>query len=244
MSHPGRWSRPSTRAGSTWRSSLRCRDQPLEVLRRENPVWVAAPDHAAWEEDPLPLALFEDCAARRNLLEGLSHAGRSYRCAYSSESTLGLIAAVQSGLAVAGLARCSVPPALRIIGEPQGLPDAAPGPGTGPAGRFNGKHAGRQAAGAIPAAGTGAVTAIPTSSHRSPFAPPALTPPACGWPAPAPLACPRILYICAATSRNRSSIPRPQVMAVNPDLLDMWEFGYQDWWVASASSCCSSAPRW
>jgi DNA-binding transcriptional LysR family regulator len=68
------------------------------------------------------LALFEDSAARRNLLEGLSHAGRSYRSAYSSESTLGLIAAVQSGLAVAGLARCSVPPALRIIGEAQGLP--------------------------------------------------------------------------------------------------------------------------
>jgi len=97
-------------------------DQPLEVLRRENLVWVAAPDHAAWEDDPLPLALFEDCAARTNLLEALSHAGRSYRCAYSSESTLGLIAAVQSGLAVAGLARCSVPPTLRIIGEAQGLP--------------------------------------------------------------------------------------------------------------------------
>ncbi|MDR3672211.1 MAG: LysR substrate-binding domain-containing protein [Holophaga sp.] len=97
-------------------------DQPLEVLRLENLVWVTAPDHATWEEDPLPLALFEDCAARRNLLEGLNHAGRSYRSAYSSESTLGLIAAVQSGLAVAGLARCSVPPALRIIGEAQGLP--------------------------------------------------------------------------------------------------------------------------
>ena len=97
-------------------------DQALEVLRRENLVWVTAPDHATWEEDPLPLALFEDSAARTNLLEGLSHVGRSYRSAYSSGSTLGLIAAVQSGLAVAGLARCSVPPALRIIGEAQGLP--------------------------------------------------------------------------------------------------------------------------
>ncbi|MDR3669981.1 MAG: LysR substrate-binding domain-containing protein [Holophaga sp.] len=97
-------------------------DQPLEVLRRENLVWVAAPDHAAWEADPLPLAMFEGCAARTNLLEALSHAGRSYRRAYSSESTLGLIAAVQAGLAVAGLARCSVPPALRIIGEAEGLP--------------------------------------------------------------------------------------------------------------------------
>ena len=97
-------------------------NQPMEVLRRENLVWVAAPDHAAWEEDPLPLALFDGCAARTNLLDALSRAGRSYRCAYSSSSTLGLIAAVQAGLAVAGLARCSVPPGLRIIGAAQGLP--------------------------------------------------------------------------------------------------------------------------
>jgi DNA-binding transcriptional LysR family regulator len=97
-------------------------NQPVAALRRENLVWVAAPDHAAWEDDPLPLALFEDCAARTHLLEALGRAGRPYRCAYSSGSTLGLIAAVQAGLAVAGLARCSVPPALRIIGEAEGLP--------------------------------------------------------------------------------------------------------------------------
>ena len=97
-------------------------NQPMEVLRRENLVWVAAPDQATWEDDPLPLALFDGCAARTHLLEALHRAGRAYRCAYSSSSTLGLIAAVQAGLAVAGLARCSVPPTLRIMGLAQGLP--------------------------------------------------------------------------------------------------------------------------
>ncbi|MGT2467364.1 LysR family transcriptional regulator [Mesorhizobium atlanticum] len=45
-------------------------DQPLEVIRLERFVWVASPNHVAWEADPLPVALFEprlrgkdECAA-------------------------------------------------------------------------------------------------------------------------------------------------------------------------------------
>lgn len=98
-------------------------DQPLEVLRRERFVWVASPNHVAWESFPLPVALFEPgCAARLNVVNALGNADRSYRCTYSSASLLGLIAVVQAGLAVAGLAQCGVPPSLRVIGENEGLP--------------------------------------------------------------------------------------------------------------------------
>lgn len=98
-------------------------EQPLEVIRLERFVWVASPNHVAWETDPLPVALFEPgCAARMNVLQALGDADRSYRCTYSSASLLGLIAVVQAGLAVAGLALRSVPPSLRIVGGNEGLP--------------------------------------------------------------------------------------------------------------------------
>jgi len=98
-------------------------DQPLDVIRLERFVWVASPKHVAWQADPLPVALFEPgCAARMNVLQALGDADRSYRCTYSSASLLGLVAVVQAGLAVAGLAQRSVPPSLRIIGANEGLP--------------------------------------------------------------------------------------------------------------------------
>ena len=98
-------------------------DQPLDVIRLERFVWVASPNHVAWQGDPLPVALFEPgCAARMNVLQALGQADRSYRCTYSSASLLGLVAVVQAGLAVAGLAQRSVPPSLRIIGGNEGLP--------------------------------------------------------------------------------------------------------------------------
>ncbi|MER8412116.1 LysR substrate-binding domain-containing protein [Mesorhizobium sp. M7A.F.Ca.US.010.02.1.1] len=98
-------------------------EQPLEVIRLERFVWVASSNHVAWETDPLPVALFEPgCAARMNVLQALGDADRSYRCTYSSASLLGLIAVVQAGLAVAGLALRSVPPSLRIVGGNEGLP--------------------------------------------------------------------------------------------------------------------------
>jgi len=98
-------------------------NQAYEVSRYEPFVWVASPQYVDWEADPLPIALFDGgCAARRNVVQALGDAGRRYRSTYSSESLLGLAAIVQAGLAVAGLARCSVPPTLRIVGEAEGLP--------------------------------------------------------------------------------------------------------------------------
>lgn len=100
----------------------RVADEPMEILRRERLVWVASPTHAAWEIDPLPVALFDTSAARMNVITALTDSNRSYRCTYSSASFSGLVTIVQTGLSIAALAMCSVPESLRIIGEPEGLP--------------------------------------------------------------------------------------------------------------------------
>lgn len=95
---------------------------PAEVVRREPMVWLASARHAVWETDPLPVALFQTCAARANILKSLSEAERPFRCTYSSANLAGMITIVQAGLAVAGVARCSVPPHLQVVGEAEGLP--------------------------------------------------------------------------------------------------------------------------
>ncbi len=101
--------------------------QPFEVLRRERFVWVASPHRVAWTDDPLPVALFETgCAARMHVVEALTEAGRAYRSTYSSASLVGLCAAVEAGLAVAGLAASSVPATLAVIGAAEGLPALRP----------------------------------------------------------------------------------------------------------------------
>jgi len=101
-------------------------EQALEVLRRERMVWVASPQHVVWQQELLPVAVFEpDCTARAHVLRALSDADRPFRATYSSPSLLGLIAVVQAGLAVAGIAECAVPPALRVVGLAEGLPALA-----------------------------------------------------------------------------------------------------------------------
>lgn len=100
----------------------RFNEAPPAVLRREPMVWVASPRHAVWQKDPLPVSLFQTCAARANILKALAESDRRFVNTYSSTSLAGMITIVQAGLAVAGLALCSVPPSLAIVGEREGLP--------------------------------------------------------------------------------------------------------------------------
>ena len=97
--------------------------QPFAVLRREQFVWAATPEHQAWLRDPLPVALFEaGDIARRYAVEALQRADRPYRVVCSSRSLHGLIAVAQAGLAVVGLTESSVPPGLVTLGSVEGLP--------------------------------------------------------------------------------------------------------------------------
>ena len=93
------------------------------LLFREPLVWVGAQQHEAWRRDPLPIAVYEASSlARRQALAALAAQRRAHRIVYDSSSLAGQLAAVESGLAVAVLTRCSVPPGLLVLNERHGLP--------------------------------------------------------------------------------------------------------------------------
>jgi DNA-binding transcriptional LysR family regulator len=94
-----------------------------ELLFHEPLVWVGSAGAQAWRRDPLPVAVFEEGSNARSVAErALRKAGRRCRIAYSSPSNIGQVAAVESGLAVAALARCSVPPGLLVLDGRHGMP--------------------------------------------------------------------------------------------------------------------------
>jgi len=105
--------------------ALVSRDKPTRgtLLFEEPLVWVAAAQHEAWRRDPLPVAMYESGSlARREATAALSALRRAWRVVYNSSSLAGQLAAVDSGLAVAVLTRCSVPAHLQVLGERHGLP--------------------------------------------------------------------------------------------------------------------------
>ncbi|CAD6530386.1 LysR substrate-binding domain-containing protein [Paraburkholderia sabiae] len=99
-----------------------------EPIRSEPMVWVAARgNQQIWKERPLPIAVFAPgSTARAHAIGALQQANIRYRMSYESPSLLGLICMVEAGLAIAPLARCSVPPHLAQVGEAEGLPPMAP----------------------------------------------------------------------------------------------------------------------
>ena len=106
--------------------ALVTRDRPQRgtLLFHEPLVWVGAPQHEAWRRNPLPIAVYEaGSRARRDALAALSAQRRAHRIVYNSSSLAGQLAAVESGLAIAVLTRCSVPPGLHVLQARHGLPD-------------------------------------------------------------------------------------------------------------------------
>ncbi|WP_394823338.1 LysR substrate-binding domain-containing protein [Pendulispora albinea] len=92
-------------------------------LFREPVVWVGAMAYEIWRKDPLPIAVYETGSrARRDVIAALSGERRAYRIVYSSRSLVGLLAAVESGLAVAAITATAVPPQLQALGTEHGLP--------------------------------------------------------------------------------------------------------------------------
>ncbi|MFY9511597.1 MAG: LysR substrate-binding domain-containing protein, partial [Rubrivivax sp.] len=101
------------------------RDRPSRgtLLFEEPLVWVGAPAFEVWRRDPLPVAVYEaGSLARDQALGSLAAARRSCRVVYNSSSLAGQIAAVESGLAIAVLTQCSVPPTLQVLSARHGLP--------------------------------------------------------------------------------------------------------------------------
>jgi DNA-binding transcriptional LysR family regulator len=101
------------------------RDRPQRgtLLFHEPLVWVGSGPHEAWRRDPLPIAVYEPGSrARRDALAALAAQRRAHRIVCNSSSLPGHVAAVESGLAVAVLTRCSVPAGLQVLSERHGLP--------------------------------------------------------------------------------------------------------------------------
>ncbi|MEX6226343.1 LysR family transcriptional regulator [Providencia hangzhouensis] len=92
------------------------------LLFYEPMVWVGSSQFEIWRRDPLPIAVYEHTSlAKRSAINALSLQGRRYKIVYNSFSLPGQVAAVESGLAVAVLTQCSVPPNLEILGALHGL---------------------------------------------------------------------------------------------------------------------------
>lgn len=74
------------------------------VLFSEPLKWLVLNGGRAVQQDPLPLAVAEvGCAWRDAALNALQTAGRAYRVAYSSDTSMGQVAAIRADLAVAAL---------------------------------------------------------------------------------------------------------------------------------------------
>lgn len=97
------------------------------LLFHEPMVWVGSPQFDVWRRDPLPIAVYEDTSlARRSAINSLALQGRRFKVVYNSSSLAGQIAAVESGLAVAVLTRCSAPAHLQVLGSEHGLGSLEP----------------------------------------------------------------------------------------------------------------------
>ncbi|MFL9815277.1 LysR family transcriptional regulator [Stutzerimonas sp. VN223-3] len=98
-------------------------DSRGEVIHSEPLVWAGRTGGVAVERNPLPLALASaDCAWRRQALDALDRADRSYRIAYSSEQCAGQEAAMIADLAVAPYPLSLVRPPLKRLEEGASLP--------------------------------------------------------------------------------------------------------------------------
>ncbi|NRA55809.1 MAG: LysR family transcriptional regulator [Gammaproteobacteria bacterium] len=92
------------------------------LVFHEPMVWVGTSQFEVWKRDPLPIAVYESTSlAKKSAIDSLAIQGRRYKVVYNSSSLAGQIAAVESGLAIAVLAQCSVPPHLKILGKEHGL---------------------------------------------------------------------------------------------------------------------------
>lgn len=89
-----------------------------EILREDQLVWMCSRDHDVSAFDVLPIAVFDrDCWWRDLALSGLEEAGRSYQVIFTSESAVGVRAAVQSGIAAGLLSTLEDTEGMRPLSE-------------------------------------------------------------------------------------------------------------------------------
>jgi DNA-binding transcriptional LysR family regulator len=85
--------------------------------------WVASRRHPLEQNDPVPLAVFEQgCLYRNRAIHALEAAERAWHIAYTSPNLLGIQAAVSAGLGVSILSDVSILPEHRVLGRRDGFP--------------------------------------------------------------------------------------------------------------------------
>ena len=93
------------------------------LLRRHRRVWAASKRHVVEDRDPVPVAVFDQaCSWREKAIEALEESGRRYRIAFSSESTAGVTAAIDAGIAVGLVPETVLSGDHRILGDREGFP--------------------------------------------------------------------------------------------------------------------------
>jgi DNA-binding transcriptional LysR family regulator len=94
-----------------------------ELLRCEQAVWAASPEHRVEELDPLPVALYpQGCLFRSWAMQALDAAKRPWRLAFVSHSLAAVEAIAAQGLAVTVVKAGTFPPRLRRLSDRDGMP--------------------------------------------------------------------------------------------------------------------------
>lgn len=93
------------------------------VVHQEPVVWATSAHHLAHEQEPLPIAAYHSgCVFRQWAFDALKKQKRACRVVYVSTSITGIIAAVETGLAVAPIGLSYMPSHFRALGPECGFP--------------------------------------------------------------------------------------------------------------------------
>jgi len=99
----------------------------MEQLSVEPMVWTGSAAHSVHRDEPLPVALFDrDCWWRDVAVSSLRDSGRQYRIVYSSETAVGVAAAIRAGIAVGVLNRSALQGDLITLSPADGFRDLPP----------------------------------------------------------------------------------------------------------------------
>ncbi|WP_136657664.1 LysR substrate-binding domain-containing protein [Nitratireductor sp. XY-223] len=95
----------------------------MTLLRREPLFWAASRMFEHDAGSPLPIALYDRaCWWRDVALRSLESSGRAYRIVYSSESTIGIVAALEAGIAAGVLGASAMTGRLEPVEELGAIP--------------------------------------------------------------------------------------------------------------------------
>lgn len=93
------------------------------ALSRERRIWAAGPQMRLKPDEPAPLALYpSNCRWRQVVLDELDRAGRLWEVVVQSSGIAGLLAALDTGVALTIFPESRLPATLRPLGRAEALP--------------------------------------------------------------------------------------------------------------------------